>query len=126
MKNGKIEEAAVYQLGEIRPVAQTATRPEECEHGLYVREQMLFMFVKGAEWQRNHVWHDGSKEEPDTNLGGIIIWEDTFSTPIVVDEYRKSNKNIYYEDGDHCYNVPLNTKGLLWAYTKDILPCMKD
>ena len=60
-------------------------------------------FKAGAEWQRNSVWHDSDKEQPEGNRT-VVVW------------------NPAIKDGEiltFCVEV---FEHRLWAYIEDILP----
>ena len=60
-------------------------------------------FKDGANWQRNRVWHDSDKEQPEDNRT-VVVW------------------NPAIKDGEiltFCVEV---FEHRLWAYIEDILP----
>lgn len=64
----------------------------------------------GAEWQRNHVWHDARKEVPEEKRFCIYILSDgTFGCGY----YHKEDNSIWYSRF---------TDVVKWAYVEDIAP----
>ena len=64
----------------------------------------------GAEWQRNHVWHDSRKEVPEEKKFCIYILSDgTFGCGY----YHKEDNSIWYSRF---------TDIVKWAYVEDIAP----
>lgn len=79
-----------------------------CKEGTITKWGMN-LFVKGANWQRNHVWHNAS-EEPEHEREILLLCVDgtTFKG--------------FYEGGDLDTAIDIICNGEKWAYLSDLLP----
>lgn len=79
------------------------------------------MFVKGARWRINSVWHDAS-EVPEANKRVLVCFEDVIGEyvyyrirafkPNVLNNWNMGNFSLY--------------KVLYWCYLDDLLPERKE
>ena len=66
------KEAAKIALGSFHPICNTFRESDGKPVSIYDDQDMLDIFQKGVEWQRNHVWHDIS-EKPTEAKADLMI-----------------------------------------------------
>lgn len=70
-------------------------------------DEMADIFLRGANWRIDSVWHDGSVK-PDTDKGDLlIVVKDAFEKDVYV------HQNAYYALKYGCVR---------WAYIRDLIP----
>lgn len=74
-------------------------------------------FIAGANWQRNSVWHDASKE-PKEGEQIIIYCDDNYAN---AGFYDSNYKVVDYGEGDVRWDEVQK-----WAYLSDLLPNEKE
>lgn len=89
-----------YINGCVNPTGNMISKSIACREG----------FKAGAQWQRNHVWHDSRKEVPEEKKFCIYILSDgTFGCGY----YHKEDNSIWYSRF---------TDIVKWAYVEDVVP----